>query len=144
MGISFRPRAAGWRWRRESGTKRNRSSQDRGPGVARRGKEISINAFYANTPGQNWVGLWSHPKSKAMQYTSLDYWVELARLAERGLFDSIFFADTGGVYDVFEGSPRAAIERAAMFPMNDPLLLIPTMAYVTRHLELRRHRQFDL
>ena len=97
-------------------------------------KQISINAFYSNSPGQNWIGLWSYPGSKATQYTSLDYWVEVAKIAERGLFDSIFFADTSSVYDVYQGSPRAAIERAAMFPMNEPLLLIPTMAYVTQHL----------
>ena len=35
-------------------------------------KEISINAFYANTPGQSWIGLWSWPGSKAAQYTDLD------------------------------------------------------------------------
>ena len=97
-------------------------------------KEISINAFYANTPGQNWIGLWSLPGSRASEYTNLDYWVDVARIAERGLFDSVFFADTNGVHDVYQGSPRAAIERAAMFPMNDPLLLIPTMAYATKHL----------
>jgi FMN-dependent oxidoreductase (nitrilotriacetate monooxygenase family) len=102
--------------------------------VPRHGKEISVNAFYANTPGQNWIGLWSHPRSHAMRYTSLDFWIEVAEIAERGLFDSIFFADTSGVYDVYEGSPRAAIERAAMFPMNDPMFLIPTMAHVTKHL----------
>ena len=28
-------------------------------------KEISINAFYANSPGQNWIGLWSMPDSRA-------------------------------------------------------------------------------
>ena len=97
-------------------------------------KEISINAFYANTPGQNWIGLWSMPDSRAADYKNLDYWVEVARIAERGLFDSIFFADTSGVHDVYEGSARAAIERAAMFPMNDPLLVIPTMAYATTNL----------
>jgi len=97
-------------------------------------KEISINAFYANTPGQNWMGLWSMPGSRAEEYKSLDYWVDVARIAERGLFDSIFFADTSGVHDVYEGSARATIERAAMFPMNDPLLVIPTMAYVTTNL----------
>ena len=97
-------------------------------------KQISVNAFYANTPGQNWIGLWSHPKSKATQYNKLDYWIEIAQLAERGLFDSIFFADTSGVFDVFKGNARAAVERAAMFPMNDPMLLIPTMAHFTRHL----------
>ena len=102
--------------------------------MASTSKEISLNAFYANTPGQNWIGLWSHPRSTATQYKNLDFWVDLARLAERGLFDSIFFADTNGVYDVYEDSPRAAIERAAMVPMNDPTLLIPTMSYVTKHL----------
>ncbi len=102
--------------------------------MAQTGKEISINAFYANTPGQNWIGLWSLPDSRASEYTNIDYWVDVARIAERGLFDSVFFADTNGVNDVYEDSPRAAIERAAMFPMNDPLLLIPTMAYVTKHL----------
>lgn len=97
-------------------------------------KEISVNAFYANTPGQNWVGMWSHPRSKATRYTDLKYWVEVAQIAERGLLDSIFFADTNGVYDVYDGKPDAAVERAAMVPMNDPLLVIPTMAYVTEHL----------
>ena len=82
-------------------------------------KEISINAFYANTPGQSWMGLWSWPGSKACQYTDLDYWTEVARIAERGLFDSVFFADTTGVHDIYQGSSRATIERAIMFPMND-------------------------
>jgi long-chain alkane monooxygenase len=97
-------------------------------------RQISLNAFYANTPGQNWIGLWSHPHSNAADYTSLDYWIDLARLAERGLFDSIFFADIYGVYDVFESSPRAAIQHAAMVPMNDPMLVIPSMAHATKHL----------
>lgn len=97
-------------------------------------KEISVNAFYANTPGQSWIGLWSAPGSQAVRYTDLEYWTQVAQIAERGLFDSIFFADTNGVHDVYQGSARAAIERAAMFPMNDPLLLIPAMAFVTKHL----------
>ncbi len=97
-------------------------------------KEISVNAFFANSPGQNWIGLWSLPGSGAPNYTSLDYWTEVATIAERGLLDSLFFADTSGVYDVYEGTARAAIERAAMFPMNDPLMLVPAMALVTRHL----------
>ena len=97
-------------------------------------KEISINAFYANTPGQSWIGLWSYPGSKAAQYTDLEYWTEVAGIAERGLFDSIFFADANGVHDVYEGKADAAIQRAAMFPMNDPFMLIPAMALVTKHL----------
>ena len=75
-------------------------------------KQISINAFFSNSPGQNWIGMWSAPGSGALRYTDLDYWIEIAKISERGLFDSIFFADTNGVFDVYEGSHRAAVERA--------------------------------
>ena len=34
-------------------------------------KQISINAFYANTPGQNWIGLWSLPGSRAFNATAV-------------------------------------------------------------------------
>src|SRR5207237_5481300 len=46
----------------------------------------------------------------------------------------LFLADVLGVYDVFRGSPDAAIANAVQVPVNDPLLLIPAMAYVTRNL----------
>jgi hypothetical protein len=39
-----------------------------------------------------------------------------------------------GVYDVYRGSADAAIANAVQVPVNDPLLLIPAMAYVTRNL----------
>jgi long-chain alkane monooxygenase len=42
--------------------------------------------------------------------------------------------DVLGVYDVYRGSPDAAIANAVQVPVNDPLLLIPAMAYVTRNL----------
>ena len=65
---------------------------------------------------------------------TLDYWVELAKLLERGKFDALFLADVLGVYDVFRGSPDGAIANSVQVPVNDPLLLIPAMAYVTRNL----------
>jgi FMN-dependent oxidoreductase (nitrilotriacetate monooxygenase family) len=39
-----------------------------------------------------------------------------------------------GIYDVYQGSPRSALENAVQVPVNDPLLVIPAMAYVTRDL----------
>ena len=39
-----------------------------------------------------------------------------------------------GVYDVYRGSPDAAIANVVQVPVNDPLLLIPAMAYVTHNL----------
>ena len=58
---------------------------------------------------------------------------DLARILERGLFDGIFLADVLGVYDVYGGSPDAALPHAAQVPVNDPLLLVPAMAAVTEH-----------
>jgi FMN-dependent oxidoreductase (nitrilotriacetate monooxygenase family) len=53
---------------------------------------------------------------------------------ERGKFDALFLADVLGIYDVYKGSPRTALENAVQVPVNDPLMVIPAMAYVTRHL----------
>jgi alkanesulfonate monooxygenase SsuD/methylene tetrahydromethanopterin reductase-like flavin-dependent oxidoreductase (luciferase family) len=39
-----------------------------------------------------------------------------------------------GIYDVYRGSLDAAIANAIQVPVNDPLLLIPAMAYDTRNL----------
>ena len=97
-------------------------------------KQIRLNAFDMNCVGHQSPGLWTHPRDRSDRYNTLDYWVELAKLLERGKFDALFLADVLGVYDVYRGSPDAAIANAVQVPVNDPLLLIPAMAYVTRNL----------
>lgn len=97
-------------------------------------KEIRLNAFDMNCVGHQSPGLWTHPRDRADSYNTLDYWVELARLLERGKFDAVFLADVLGIYDVYQGSPRTALEQAVQVPVNDPLMVIPAMAYVTRDL----------
>lgn len=68
------------------------------------------------------------------KYTDLETWVDLAKLLERGKFDALFLADVIGVYDVYRGSRDAALAQAAQIPINDPVPLIPAMAYATEHL----------
>ena len=97
-------------------------------------KQIRLNAFDMNCVVHQSPGLWTHPRDRADRYNMLDYWVELARILERGKFDALFLADVLGVYDVYRGTPDAAIANAVQVPVNDPLLLIPAMAYVTRNL----------
>ncbi len=97
-------------------------------------REIRLNAFDMNCVGHIQHGMWAHPRDRSMHYTDLDHWVSLARTLERGLFDGLFLADILGVYDVFQGQPDASIRNAVQIPVNDPLLLIPAMAYVTQHL----------
>lgn len=97
-------------------------------------KRIYFNAFHMNCVVHQSPGLWVRSEDRMHQYTDLERWVELARLLERGRFDALFLADVVGVYDVYRGDRTAALTQAAQVPVNDPALLIPAMAYATRHL----------
>ncbi len=97
-------------------------------------KEIRLNAFDMNCVGHLSAGLWTHPRDRAYTYKNLEYWLELAKLLERGKFDGLFLADVLGVYDVYGGNADAALRQCAQVPVNDPVLLIPAMATVTEHL----------
>ena len=63
--------------------------------------QIRLNAFDMNCVGHQSPGLWSHPRDQADRYNTLDYWVQLACLLERGKFDALFLADVLGIYDVY-------------------------------------------
>ncbi|MBV8453032.1 MAG: LLM class flavin-dependent oxidoreductase [Deltaproteobacteria bacterium] len=97
-------------------------------------KEIRLNAFDMNCVVHQSAGLWRHPRDRSAQYTSLDYWVELAKILERGKFDALFIADVLGVYDVYDGNMDAALAEATQVPLNDPVLLIPAMSRTTSNL----------
>ncbi|WP_454856991.1 LLM class flavin-dependent oxidoreductase [Rhizobium binxianense] len=97
-------------------------------------KTMQIYAFDMNCVGHINHGMWTHPRDRSIHYTDLDYWTEFARTAERGKLDGIFLADIVGVYDVYRESPAPVIATAAQVPVNDPLMPISAMAYVTRHL----------
>ena len=62
-------------------------------------KQIRLNAFDMNCVGHIQHGMWTHPRDRSTSYNTIEYWQDLARTAERGLFDGIFLADIVGVYD---------------------------------------------
>ncbi|WP_316168205.1 MULTISPECIES: LLM class flavin-dependent oxidoreductase [unclassified Bradyrhizobium] len=97
-------------------------------------RELRFNAFNMMAPSHNWAGLWSHPRDQSINYNTLEYWVDYARNAERGLLDGIFLADVFGVYDVYGNSPETALAQAVQLPNADPTLLVSAMALVTKHL----------
>ncbi len=80
-------------------------------------------------------GLWKHPDNKRYEgYKDLDYWIEYAKLLEKGKFDAVFFADVLGIYDVYRQSKAPSIREGVQVPVNDPALIVPAMASVTKHL----------
>ena len=98
-------------------------------------KEILLNAFEMTSAMHNSHGLWKHPENKRhKRYKDLDYWINYAKLLEKGKFDAIFFADVLGVYDVYQKSKAPSIRDGLQVPLNDPALLISAMASVTENL----------
>lgn len=97
-------------------------------------KRIYLNAFEMNCAGHQSPGLWTHPDDRSHQYKDSEYWIELAKILEKGRFDAVFLADVLGTYDVYNGSRDAAVRQGAQSPVNDPLLVVPLMSSVTKHL----------
>lgn len=97
-------------------------------------KEIRLNAFSMNCVGHQSPGLWRHPRDRSGEFNRLAYWTELAKTLEAGLFDGLFLADVLGVYDVYGGSPDAALRHGTQVPGGDPSVLVSAMAAVTTNL----------
>ena len=98
-------------------------------------KLIHFNAFNQCCAALQSFGQYRNPRDRTSQgYTKTEHWIELARLLDRGCFDSLFFADVHGAYDVYKGGAEAGIRHAVQFPGNDPTVLFPALAQATRHL----------
>jgi FMN-dependent oxidoreductase (nitrilotriacetate monooxygenase family) len=97
-------------------------------------RQIHFNAFEMNCVGHQSPGLWAHPRDRSWQYKDLEYWTDLAKILERGIFDGIFIADVIGYYDIYKGSNHHAIHQTAQIPVNDPLQLAAPIALATEHL----------
>lgn len=64
-----------------------------------------------------------NPKDKSATKRKLEYWIELAKILERGDINALFLADTYGGYDTYEDSLDNCIRRAAQWPMTDPTIV---------------------
>jgi len=97
-------------------------------------REPVFNAFVMNAPTHNAHGLWRAPHARNIGFSQPDMWVDLARRLEDAHFDAMFFADVVGTWDGYRGGWQESVARAVQFPVHDPSVLIPILAYVTRNL----------
>ncbi len=97
-------------------------------------KRIRLHGLRQSTVGHTAIGLWRHPDSQAHRYRTLDYWLQTARILERGRFDALFIADALGPLEVYQGRVDAALRDGIQTPTDDPLLLISAMAAAVPHL----------
>lgn len=57
-------------------------------------KRILLNAFDMNGVGHISLGQWQNPEDKSSQKNRLPYWIELAKLLEKGKFNALFLGKT--------------------------------------------------
>ena len=58
----------------------------------------------------------------------------IARTCERGLFDTVFFADLNYIADTYTGTIGPSLRNATQAPEHDPIPLLSFMAAVTRRI----------
>jgi hypothetical protein len=78
---------------------------------------------------------WRIPRSwVGRHYPNVGLFEDIARIAERGLFDMIFFGDGSGIPNTWEGGIDAAVRRGVAWPRLDMSPWITAMSRVTNHV----------
>ena len=88
-------------------------------------KQLKLGAFF-NVPGHHFAS-WRYPTTEPKRTLDLDYFVELAKIAERGKSNTIFFADGFG-QDLEEYSPSGI--------KLDRIIIQSALAAVTKNIGL--------
>ncbi|MER6258492.1 LLM class flavin-dependent oxidoreductase [Streptomyces sp900105245] len=88
-------------------------------------RQLHLNAFLMNTGHHE--ASWRLPESDPYAHTDLAHYVHLARIAERGAFDSLFLADGPQLWNNLAQRPAGALE---------PLTLLTALATATEHIGL--------
>ncbi|MBY6414310.1 LLM class flavin-dependent oxidoreductase [Rhodococcus sp. BP-252] len=88
-------------------------------------KQLHLNAFLMGVGHHE--AAWRHPRTDAHKVLDVEHFQDLARLAERGKLDSVFFADN------LATGPRVKNNAPAIF---EPITLLTAMATVTSHVGL--------
>lgn len=74
------------------------------------GDRLRLNLFTMNAVEHVSVGSWRLPGDQSHRYRDQAYWTDVARTAERGGFDAVFFADVRGIYDVYGDDRETAVD----------------------------------
>jgi alkanesulfonate monooxygenase SsuD/methylene tetrahydromethanopterin reductase-like flavin-dependent oxidoreductase (luciferase family) len=91
-------------------------------------RQLILNAFLMSTGHHE--ASWRLPESDPTVDRSVEYFQHLARTAERGRLDSVFFADSPSLFGDLENVARRPPQRL------EPTLLLAAMAAVTERIGL--------
>jgi len=88
-------------------------------------RQLHFNAFLMGSGHHE--AAWRLPESDPFANTDLRHWINLAQIAERGCFDSLFLADGPALWGNAKHRPGGALE---------PTVLLTALAAVTSHIGL--------
>ena len=92
-------------------------------------RKLRLGAFIMAT-GHH-VAAWRHPGSQIDSGINIDHYIEVARTAERGLFDQVFVADSPGLWHKGDDESLSRQGRVSYF---EPVTLWAALSQVTRHI----------
>lgn len=96
------------------------------------GKKVHLNFFETACRGNHECsGQWARPGDNSYSKDSLDYYINMAKLAEKAKITAIFFADPYAGHAVYGGSMDAVLKSGTHVAQLDPLVIISAMAVST-------------
>ena len=118
------------------GPSRNTGWRENGPMAAK--KMLHLAQFLVHGPTWHSLAMWRHPRTAAAgwDWSRPALYQHIARVCERGLFDTVFFADLNYIADTFTGSLAPALRNATQAPEHDPIPLLSFMAAATERIGL--------
>ena len=99
--------------------------------MRRIGEQIKLGMFLR--PAGHHLAAWRHPSAQADAGVNFRHFVDIARTAERGLFDMLFSADSATANAVFNDR---GLRRMSYVAWIEPFTLLASLAAVTTHIGL--------
>jgi FMN-dependent oxidoreductase (nitrilotriacetate monooxygenase family) len=93
--------------------------------------------YLMHGPTYHSIAMWRHPRTDpGYDWRRPELYQHVARIAEQGKLDMVFFADFNYIFDRYRNAPDMALRYAAQTPMHDPVPLLSFMAAVTTRVGL--------
>ena len=98
-------------------------------------RQMTLVGFLQAQNCTNLASSWRHPESR-LDFTSADFYQDIARILEAGKFDLGFFDDRLSMPDRFGDDHHHTMENGIRCVKLDPVVTLTMMGAVTRHLGL--------
>jgi len=98
-------------------------------------RQMALVGFLQAQNCTNLASSWRHPESR-LDFTSADFYQEIARILEAGKFDVGFFDDRLSMPDRYGDDHHHTLEHGIRCVKLDPIVTLTMMAAATKHLGL--------